>query len=484
MAKKENKRKKTRKSKKVEELDIIGEIEEKQESKKTRKRRKKKRPYGQKEKIFIVASFIVAICIFLFYGYRSLKYYSKETATKKTDSITIASAIINNNKITKEKDGFRGTEHGYYFSGKVENNYIKAFNRLYRIIDVINDKVKIVSAENEANFIYGNDNDYNTSNINKWLNKTEENNTGIYYNTIPGVEKLLVKTDYCDGQLKDNKVTCNNKKSSEYFSVLTIEDYIRAQGKNSYLNDGKYSFILGYDEDGNPLVKSEDGGVSGVNNTEGYGIRVVMTLKKNARLAGGKGTKEDPYVLNQEGNNNEVGKYVVLGEDKFQIVEKQYDYLRLRQTDYLKYKGNYQEQQFNNKQAVFAINNVNNIGYFLNRTYLQTLSYKGILSNCTFNIGEISTETSFSYLEVYKNQISTKIGLVNMFDLNSDNTLTDYYLVNTTSNIGSMVKTYNPIGIVDDDKAKEKKKIVPVVCIDKKLIKSGDGSDSNPYKVE
>ena len=483
MAGKRNKKKNTRKILE-EELEIISETEKIKKTKRTRKRKKNKRPYGPKEKAFIVTSFIFAILIFLFYGYRSLKYYSRETSNKKTDNATVASAIINNNKITREKDGLRGTKNGYYFSGKVENNYIKVFNRLYRVVDVINDKVKIVSAENEASFIYGNENDYNTSNINKWLNKGEEENTGIYYNTIPGIEKLLVKTEYCDGQLKDNKVTCSNKKSSEYFSILTIDDYIRAQGKNSYLNDDKYSFILGYDEDGNPLAKNDQGSVSGVNNTEGFGIRVVMTLKKNTRLASGTGTKEDPYVVNQEGNDNKINKYVVLGEDKFQIMEENNTTIRLRQTDYLKYRGNYQEKQFNNKQAVFATNNSNNIGYFLNKTYLQSLTYKDILSDCTFNIGEISTETSFSYLESYKKQINAKIGLVNMFDLNSDNALTDYYLINTTSNIGSMVKTHNSLGIIDDDKSKEKKKIVPVICIDKNLIKSGDGSDSNPYKTE
>lgn len=453
-------------------------------NKKGRKNRRNKKPYGQKEKAFIVTSFIVAICIFLFYGYRSLKYYSRETANKKSDNATVASAVINSNKITSEKNGLRGTKNGYYFSGKVENNYVKVFNRLYRIIDVINDKVKIVSAENEASFVYGDDNNYNLSNINKWLNKSEEENTGIYYNTIPGIEKLLVKTEYCDGQLKNNKVTCNNKKSSEYFSILTIDDYIRAQGKNSYLNDGKYSFILGYDEDGNPLAKNDQGSVSGVNNTEGFGIRVVMTLKKNTRLASGTGTKEDPYVVNQEGNDNRIAKYVQLDEDKFQIIEENDTTIRLMQTDYLKYKGNYQEQQFNNKQAVFATNNSNNIGYFLNRTYYNSLSYKNILSDCSFNVGEISTETSFSYFEIYKKQITAKIGLANMYDLNLDNSLTDYYLINTTSNVGSMVKTHNSLGIIDDEKAKEKKKIVPVVCIDKNLIKSGDGSDSNPYKTE
>lgn len=455
----------------------------KRENKKT-KYKKKKRPYGTKEKVFIIINLLIFIVIGVYYGYRSLKYYSKETSTKKSQVITIANAVINNNKITKDKNGFRSIKGGYYFSGNVENNYLLAFNRLFRIVEVKDGKVKIVSENNEATFLYGVDNNYKNSNIYSWLNKTDKENTGIYYNTIPGVEKLLVKTDYCDGKLKDNKVVCENKKESAYFSLLTIDDYIRALGKNSYLNNGKYSFILGYDEDGNPLVKNDEGNVSGVNSNEGFGIRVVMTLKKNARLSGGNGSKENPYVLNQEGNDNKINKYVTLGEDKFQIIEENNNILKLKQTDYLTYKGNYWQQQFNNKQAVFATNNSNNIGYFLNRIYLPKLSYKNSLSECTFNIGEISTETSFSYLEIYKDVLEAKVGLVNMFDYNNDTIATDYYLINTTSKIGSMVKTYNSLGIVDDDKAKEKKKIIPVICINKDLIKSGEGSSSNPYIVE
>ena len=198
MAGKENKKKITSKTKRNEELEVIGESKK---GKRTRRRKKNKRPYGPKEKAFIVTSFVIAICVFLFYGYRSLKYYSRETSNKKADNVTIASAVINNNKITKEKDGLRAMKRGYYFSGKVENNYVKAFNRLYRIIDIDTDKVKIVSADNEAIFIYGDENQYSSSNLYKWLNKTEEENTGIYYNSIPGIDKLLTKTEYCDGHL-------------------------------------------------------------------------------------------------------------------------------------------------------------------------------------------------------------------------------------------------------------------------------------------
>ena len=56
----------------------------------------------------------------------------------------IHSRLQNNNKITTEDNGFRKSEDGYYFSGLVENNYVKVFNRLYRVIEVTNaNEVKI-----------------------------------------------------------------------------------------------------------------------------------------------------------------------------------------------------------------------------------------------------------------------------------------------------------------------------------------------------
>jgi len=125
----------------------------KKENKKKKNIKKTKRPYGVKEKVFIIINLLIFIGIGIYYGYRSLKYYSKETASKKAQVVTIANAIINNNKITKDNNGFRATKNGYYFSGNVENNYLRAFNRLYRIIEIIDGKVKIVSEDNEAIFI-------------------------------------------------------------------------------------------------------------------------------------------------------------------------------------------------------------------------------------------------------------------------------------------------------------------------------------------
>ena len=335
--------------------------------------------------------------------------------------------------------------------------------------------------------IYGDSKKYQESNINLWLNKSSVENSGIYENSIPGVEKLLKKFSYCEGTLKNDKVSCKNKKGNSYFSILEIEDYIRARGKKSFLNNGSYSYLLGSDTDGNPLVVAADGTASGVSNYEGYGIRPVMMLKKNILITGGDGSIGNPYVINQEGNDNYINKYVKMGNDLYQVIEdNNNNNLRLRLNDYLKVKNVDVELVFNTKGTQFELLNRSNIGYYLNRTYYNSLTYKNYLGQCSFYTGEISLvgDGGYSYTNVYKDSVVAKVGMLNMVDFNDNTTLDTYYLINSTSNVGNLVYTYNKLGLIDEVKVSEKKKIVPVVCLDKTFIKAGDGSINNPYVVE
>lgn len=454
---------------------------------KKNKKKKEKHIVGTKELIFDIVSVVLIICLGVYFGYRSILYYTKETNKKKVEANTLASAIINNNKITTEDNGFRKSEDGYYFSGLVENNYVKVFNRLYRVIEVTNaNEVKIIANENHGVMIYGDSKKYQESNINLWLNKSSVENSGIYENSIPGVEKLLKKFSYCEGTLKNDKVSCKNKKGNSYFSILEIEDYIRARGKKSFLNNGSYSYLLGSDTDGNPLVVAADGTASGVSNYEGYGIRPVMMLKKNILITGGDGSIGNPYVINQEGNDNYINKYVKMGNDLYQVIEDNNNNLRLRLNDYLKVKNVDVELVFNTKGTQFELLNRSNIGYYLNRTYYNSLTYKNYLGQCSFYIGEISLvgDGGYSYTNVYKDSVVAKVGMLNMVDFNDNTTLDTYYLINSTSNVGNLVYTYNKLGLIDEVKVSEKKKIVPVICLDKTFIKAGDGSINNPYVVE
>lgn len=454
-------------------------------AKKTKKK-KEKHIVGTKELIFDIVSVLLIVSIGIYFGFRSIKYYSKERVKNKVEANTLYKAITTNNQVTKGDNGLRQTKDGYYFIGSVENNYVKIFNRLYRIIDINNNnEIKIVSNSNEAVFTYGNENGYMTSNIYNWLNKNENELSGYYYNNLGSAKDLLAPMDYKIGTFENNKIEYKNKKKyKDYFTVLSASDYVKASGIKSYLNNGSFSFLLESDGNGNPLYLTDTGTIDSASSYDGYGIRVVMTLKKNIEITGGTGKIDDPYVINQENKNNTVSSFVRLGEDVYQVIEEKDNVIRLKKTDYLMVNGEYASVPFSKTNSEFDLSQKNNIAVYLNNTYLNSLSYADKLLDCPFYVGEISTDTSYSLSEIYKEQVTAKVGLLNQFDLNNDNTLTDYYLINKTSSVGSMLKTYNRLGILDDEKGNESKKIVPVICIQKDLIKNGEGTKENPYVLE
>lgn len=450
------------------------------------KKKKNIEPISKVEFLFNIISYILIITLAIYIGYRSIFYYSKQNIKAKKESNTLAATIIKNNKTTTNNNGFHQNKEGYYFTGTIENNYVKAFNRLYRIIEINNEnEVKIVSNENEATIIYGDNYNYKESNIYRWLNKTESINSGIYYKSIPEVENILTKTSYCEGYLKDGKVECKDTRKKDYFTLLTIEDYVKALGKNSYLNNGKNSFILGYDKDNSPLMVTGDGTVTGTNTYEGNGIRVVMTLKKDIKITKGTGTKDDPYIIDQDKKENNINKYVQLNNDVYQIYEEQDNYIRLRLNDYLKVKDTYYETYYSKtKETIFNPKNRYNIAYYLNKTYYNTLPYKDILSECTFLTGESTSTDTVNYENIYLNTITAKIGIPNVYDLNTNSNLTNYYLINTTTAKSNLSLVYDQSGQLKEDKSNEERKIVPVICLDKNILKIGTGTLEDPYRLQ
>jgi hypothetical protein len=326
----------------------------------------------------------------------------------------LASNVIKNNDTTVTEYGLVKTKYGYIFKGNVDNNYVSFSGRIFRIMEVYNDNsVKVVSNDNQALLIWGEESDYKTSNVYNWINKTDKEHSGIYHNTIPGKLELLTDTSWCSYVLSGDEVSCSDKKEDSLFSILSIEDYTKALGKNSYLNNETYTYLLGYDEDNSNLVVSDEGVVESVSNYEGYGIRVVFTFKKNIEIIGGVGTINDPYILNQEGHKNMVNSYVNLGNDTYLVYEENNDVLRLQLNNYIHQLQKQYLRVFSDKNAEFDPLYRYNIAYYLNNDYYYSLAYKDNLIDCDFAIGEISNESGLDYENIYKKYITSKIGLMN-----------------------------------------------------------------------
>ena len=448
-------------------------------------KKKRKKKIGKKEFCFNFISLLTVICIGIYFGGRSFYYYSKQNNTLNSEITILNEKILASNRVTKSGNGLHQDKNGYYFKGKVENNYVKFANRNFRIIRLNKDNtIKLISEDNASVFMWGDSTNYRDSNLYYWLNNTGSQNTGIYYDTIPSVSKFLVKTKYSEDKLLKEKVKKSKSSYNDYVSILTIDDYVNASGKNSFLNNGKYSWVMGHDQDDMNLFISEDGSLDGTGNYEAYGVRPVITLKKNLKITGGDGSKNNPYTIDQGKATNYVDQYVKLGNDVWKVYQDKDGVLKLSLFKYVGSENSSVSIPFSNTTSEFNTLNVYNIGYYLNNKLVPILSYYNMMLDTDYYIGEISNDTSLNYSNIYSDKVVCKMGLLNIFDYNPTNDLTDYYLVNTMSSVGSMAYVYNNLGLLEEANVTEDKKIVPTISIEKKNIKKGNGTLDNPYTVE
>lgn len=447
---------------------------------------KKINHYSRNEFIFNIISFCLIISLAVYIGYKTLYYHNKEISNDKEVVNTLAKVILRDNRVTEKENGLYKDEDGYIFRGTVYNNYVKFSGRLFRIIKVNNDNtIKVASLDSQAVLAYGDNSDYKTSNIYNWLNKTNKEHSGIYQDTIPAVEEFLVKTPWCKDELINNSIECSSEKGEDYFTLLTLEDYVETLGKNSYLNIKKNLWLLGRNTDGSNLYVTNSGTVVATDNYEAYGTVVVFTLRKDIKITGGKGTLKDPYIINQGTNLNNINKFVKLGNDIWRVYKEDEGSLNLVLNTYLKDEdGDNLLIKYSKENDSFNPLQRNNIAYYLNTTYYNSLSYKDILGECTFYTGEISFSNGLDYENMYSNSISSKVGLLNSYDLNLNTELTNYFLMDTTSAVGSMATVYKNDNSLEDVKVSEEKKIVPTICLAKYLIVGGKGSIENPFVVE
>ena len=492
------------------------------------KKIKKKHVMGPIEFVFNFVSLVFALGVALYFGGRSLYYYSKQNVKIKEEAMTVNGLVVQNNGIAKENtDGLHQDADGYYFKGNVTNNYVMFENRLFRIMRVNNDDtVKLVSEGFASSFMWGEGANYKDSNVRNWLEKTDVEHSGVYYDTIVNLKEKLKKTEYSEDILKDGKIITLEefnkekeeekekvketeetteeekeeskeekkeekkatkkeetkeevKKDKDYVTILTVKDYTLANGMSSYLNNGKMFFLLGLNEDNENLYVEEDGSIQSTDSLAGYGIRPVITLKKNTEVVSGSGTKEDPYVV-KSSDKNYVDSYIKLGDDTWKVSSVEGDTLKLYLNGYLKENGQEVARSYSSYNSIYNTGDWTNVGNYLNNNYVNSLPYQGVLTNCNFYTGEISDDAGYRFANIYKRVDTVRVGLLNIFDYVSNNDLSDYFHINLTS---MEYNTYSN-GLLEEADVRDVKHIVPVVCINKNSIKNGEGSLNNPYKVE
>ena len=125
------------------------------------------------------------------------------------------------------------------------------------------------------------------------------------------------------------------------------------------------------------------------------------------------------------------------------------------------------------------------LAYYLNNTYLNTLSYKDIILPTNWNNHYYSNEIEFNYTEILNNKIDTKVSLISIGDIIlNDNNLDEFYTNTGTSSTSNMIYTLNSNGTISRKRVTYSNKVVPSISINKNILTKGNGSIDNPYEME
>lgn len=443
------------------------------------KKKKKRKSFsiGKKEFIFNLVSLLVVISIGLYFGGRSFYYYGAQNFKLEQEAKTLNGVVVNYNKVTSG-DGLHQDTDGYYFKGNISNNYVKFANRLFRIVRINKDStIKLVADSNAATFMWGENSNYENSNLDLWLGE------GTYYKSIPNVSDFLVKTNYTEDILNNSSVKDSKKSYSDYVTTLGIKDYTMANGSKSYLNNGKSFWLIGKDSNNENIYVDASGSVQSSDMHSSFGIRPVITLKKNLEIYGGDGTISNPYIIKQNEKINYVDSYIKLGNDVWKVSSDDGKVLKLYLNGYIINNGFLYTTNYSDNNSFYDINNQNSLAYYLNTTYFNSLSYNFKILDTKFDIGEISDDSGYGYNNIYNGSVVAKVGLLNIFDYYSGIS-DDFFYINTTSTIGSMVYIHSNSGILKEASVDEVKPVVPVISINRPKVIGGKGLIDDPYLVE
>lgn len=427
---------------------------------------------NKKYLIFTIISILFLGFMVIFYGYRLVHFYLIEnpTGSKLKDNSSLADTIINKNKIVNDGDGLYFDDNNYIFKGKVDNNYIYYSGLLWRIIKISEDKtIKLVSDEVLTTLYWDNTNDLESSTINTWIN-----------------DKVLTKLSHQE-YLKDINIcidildSVENKECEKYLNkqkigFLSVNEYVEALGKQSFLNNGKTYWLSNSDNNGNMWYVNNDGGVSNINSDGNYGIRTTILLKEGIVNISGDGTIDNPYIIENDGyqtlNKINIGMYLNYSNYKWRVIDKNETSVKVVLDGYLD-----NESIFDYYTNIFSTSN--HIGNYLNNNFYSSLENKEYIISSDYHTGSY---TDYNYQNIMNNKVNSNIGLLSIGDL-FVNEYNNIFLINPYDS-EEMIYTIDNNCYLYGNSITTSLKIRPVLHLDSNLlIKSGKGYKNEPFEI-
>ena len=382
----------------------------KKEKVKKEKKEKKKTKATLFQKIFCTVSALFILGCIVFYGLRFIKYYRiyNPKIDSSDGSVLLATDIVGKSEFgTEGEDGLFSTGGNYIYKGDVQNNYLKYNNMLWRIVRINADKSIDIILDDYMTLLPWNSKltSFTESEIYKFLNTEFIELLDTDY---------LNKTSFCTDKVVNVKeITCEGTNTDSYVKLLDVANFLNSvnNGKSYLINDIQYFWLADY---GNETVWHTKGVQASFSEAkEFYQIRPMVRLKNTTVYNEGDGTKEKPYIVGKS-DKLSVGSKVKLGEDTWIVYENK-DNVKLMLDKVLDKQLDFDKEKLTYKDSSLMT--------YLNDTYLNSLSYKDMIIEDTWYIGEYKD----SIYDVKKDTVKAKVGIPNILDYKFDSSVKTYF---------------------------------------------------------
>lgn len=432
------------------------------------------------KKIYCCISILFLGSCILFYGFRFAKLYIAHLKEKNIEKNSVVKVLKENNE---NNDYFVEINDQFYFVGNADNNYLRYSNILWRIIKINPDNSLTAIADNSlTSLAYGENVEYLDSNINKWLNKSEKEYSGILETQLNLPGEFLQKTNTCLDKVDTvSNNLCKDSNGSNYFSLLSTIDFANI-GKVSYLINNENFYLNNTNTKKEVWYITDDGKLTISKGNDIIGVRPVITIKANIDYVGGDGSKNNPYTI--EKDKSLFGSYVKLGDDIWRVYGIKDDKVKLMLNDYLKVDGNNITHSYSNNNYYHDDTVYGSLANYLNTTYYNSLPYKDLIKEEYFSNGYYNGTNGFDYESSLKPEVNTKVATLSVGDIFLNPTLENYFTMTSTKENGTIMHTTQANKMLYGKSVQTKLNIVPTIILDKNLLKKGNGTIESPLETE
>ena len=230
-----------------------------------------------------------------------------------------------------------------------------------------------------------------------------------------------------------------------------------------------------------------------------HGVRVTATLSYEATVVAGDGTKDNPFIIENDYFDSETrqpkpidvlgnaqsGQHVSFGGYSWKISGFNEDGSVMAMMDGVlpDEEGNPLQMEFGS--LVYSPKTKNTLAYYLNNTFLKSLEdYGDYLQEFTGYCGEFAGEDNYEYTSVYARSYKAYVGIpdIGMMFLNE---YSNIFISNAVYDSERLVNIISEYSWIYADLIASEHCIRPVVCFKGDLaIVSGAGSIDDPFIVE